>query len=112
MDIHRYRLHLIGAALVLLSALLALFYLALGVPKSSLGKSLSAEFAPLPIPAESLFLPAEPRIIPETILSREPRSEWTAEDAREFWTDLGALDPGPLESAARKEVDRLYASVR
>ena len=37
------------------------------------------------IPPEELFLPDEPDFLPDVILEREQRTEWTAEDAAPFW---------------------------
>jgi hypothetical protein len=40
-----------------------------------------------PIPAEELFLPDEPDYIPGALLERERRSNWTDENASEYWQD-------------------------
>jgi hypothetical protein len=40
-----------------------------------------------PIPAEDLFLPDEPDYIPGVLLQRDRRSNWTEEDASEYWQD-------------------------
>jgi hypothetical protein len=37
------------------------------------------------IPSEDLFLPDEPDFLPDIILERERREEWTDEDAMPFW---------------------------
>jgi len=37
------------------------------------------------IPPEDLFLPDEPDFLPDIILERERREEWTDEDAAPFW---------------------------
>ena len=39
------------------------------------------------IPAEELFLPDEPDFLPEVILQRERRTNWTEQDASEYWQD-------------------------
>lgn len=111
MDLHAYRLHLIGAGLVLLSVLAIVVYVSWGPEKRSLPDELSADFAPLPIPAEALFMPPEPDIIPKVLLSREPRAAWSKADAAPFWTDIGTIEQGPLEAAAEKEINSLFSSV-
>ncbi len=111
MDLRDNRLPLIGLGLLLLSLLLMLGYAIWGPKERSLPDKLSEDFAPLPIPEEALFLPAEPDVIPRTILSREPRRAWSAADAEAFWTDPATLNQGPLKTAAEKEMDGLYASV-
>ena len=40
-----------------------------------------------PIPAGEIFLPDEPDFLPGVLLERERRSNWTIEDASEFWQD-------------------------
>lgn len=110
-DPRPYRLHLLGALLALLSAFAVLLYAALGEKEPALAQRLSADFAPLPVRPESLFPPAEPEIVPPALLSREPRSGWTAADAAPFWTDPGAMQTAPLEAAAKAEIDRLFGSV-
>ena len=111
MDLHAYRLHLIGAGLVLLSVLAIVVYVSWRPGTRSLSDELSADFAPLPIRAESLFLPSEPDIIPKVLLSREPRAAWTKAEAAPFWTDIGTIEQGPLEAGAEKEISDLFASV-
>jgi hypothetical protein len=108
MNLRAYRLPLIGVALVLLSLLAALAYAAFGSRGPSLPDRLSAEFAPLPVREEALFLPAEPDIVPKIILSRQPRSAWSQADAAPFWTDPAGLDQGPLLEAAEKEIRKLF----
>jgi hypothetical protein len=39
------------------------------------------------IPAEEIFLPDEPDFLPGVLLGREQRTEWTEEDAQEYWQD-------------------------
>ncbi len=41
----------------------------------------------IPIPSEEIFLPEEPDFVPGVILDRERRTEWTENDAREYWRD-------------------------
>ena len=114
-----YRLHALRAALVLLSLLAAAAYFLFERSRSapsagsgkSLGAELSAEFAPLPVDADQLFLPAEPDLLPAAILAREPRSAWTADEAAAFWTDPSVLDPAPLDAAVDAVVDSMLAEV-
>ncbi len=115
MDLRPYRLHLIGAALVLLSILIVLMYLVLGsvaaTKKTSLPAEFTADFAPRPIPENYLFFPSEPEIIPKVILSREKRSSWSASDSAPFWTDPQMIDQGPLIEAAEKSIKKVFDSV-
>jgi len=41
----------------------------------------------IPVPSEEIFLPEEPDFVPGVILERERRTEWTEEDAKEYWRD-------------------------
>jgi hypothetical protein len=41
----------------------------------------------IPIPPEEIFLPEEPDFVPGVILDRERRTEWTENDAQEYWRD-------------------------
>lgn len=61
------------------------------------------------IPAEDLFLPAEPDYVPEFILEREPRSSWSAEDIRPYWRSPANSEywRGEIKSA----VDKLMEGV-
>jgi len=40
-----------------------------------------------PIPPEELFLPDEPDFLPEVILERDRRLDWTEQDASQYWQD-------------------------
>ncbi|GHU08895.1 hypothetical protein FACS1894151_05630 [Spirochaetia bacterium] len=78
-----------GAAGVLLICIIVLL---LNLGHAPAADTLSAEFAPLPVPPEELFLSDEPDFVPGVLLEREPRAYWTAEDALPYWTD--PLDKG------------------
>jgi hypothetical protein len=39
------------------------------------------------IPPEEIFLPEEPDFIPGVLLERERRTNWTEQDAAEYWQD-------------------------
>ncbi|MDR2943136.1 MAG: hypothetical protein LBV17_11155 [Treponema sp.] len=41
----------------------------------------------VPIPPDEIFLPEEPDFVPGVILERERRTEWTEQDALEYWRD-------------------------
>jgi hypothetical protein len=41
----------------------------------------------IPIPPDEIFLPEEPDFVPGVILERERRTEWTEQDALEYWRD-------------------------
>jgi hypothetical protein len=42
---------------------------------------------PQALSTEDFFLPYEPDFVPGVLLEREPKSGWTEEDARPYWTD-------------------------
>lgn len=110
----RFRPYLLAGAFLVASGLMVLAYLAFGTGSSSsrLSKDLSAEFAPLPLSAEDLYLPLEPEIIPGTIPFRARRQVWKRTDAAPFWTDPAQLDQAPLRAAASAEVDALLDHLR
>lgn len=41
----------------------------------------------IPIPEEEIFFHEEPDFLPDVILERERRSEWTKDDASLYWQD-------------------------
>jgi hypothetical protein len=41
------------------------------------------------LPPEELFLDDEPDFLPDLLPERERRNEWSADDARPYWTDPG-----------------------
>lgn len=51
------------------------------------GRDFAESFAPMVIPGEEIFLPREPDFVPEVLFYREPKEEWTLEDASSYWTD-------------------------
>jgi hypothetical protein len=61
------------------------------------------------IPAEELFIPAEPDFVPEFLPAREPRSSWSVEDIRPYWKnpENTELWRGEIKSA----VDKLMEAV-
>jgi hypothetical protein len=42
----------------------------------------------LSIPADEIFIPAEPDFVPGRLLDHEPRGAWGAEEAAPYWEDL------------------------
>jgi len=67
------------------------------------------------IPADELFIPSEPDFVPEFLLERNPRSNWSIEDIRSYWKNPGAgIDsgsPGWWQGAVRSAVDELMQGV-
>jgi len=63
------------------------------------------------IPAEDLFLPAEPDFVPNVMLDRERRTQWTADDAMPWWQD--PLKDGEQEwrDQIEKTVDEIMENV-
>jgi hypothetical protein len=79
-----------GGALVLILGCLAVVLIQnhIGRVKSqAAAKELADSFKALAISPEDFFLPEEPDLLPEFIPERPPRSVWTADDARLYWTD-------------------------
>jgi len=58
----------------------------------------------VPIPAEELFLPDEPDYVPGVLLEREQRTNWTDEDATEYWQD-------PLKYGEEQWREKIEASI-
>ena len=56
------------------------------------------------IPAEELFLPDEPDFVPDVILGREKRTQWTADDAKPWWQD-------PLKDGEQEWRDQIEKTV-
>ena len=57
-----------------------------------------------PIPSEELFLPDEPDYIPGVLLKRDRRSNWTEENAMEFWQD-------PLKNGEEQWREKIESSI-
>jgi hypothetical protein len=66
---------------------------------------------PLSIPQEDFFLPDEPDFLPEVLLEREPRSEWTPDDALPFWKDPLHEDPEKWRGRIEMVIDELLEGV-
>jgi hypothetical protein len=58
----------------------------------------------LAIPAEELFLPDEPDFLPTILLERERRTNWTEQDAVEYWHD-------PLKSGEEQWREKIEAAI-
>ncbi|WP_461246162.1 hypothetical protein [Treponema sp. R6D11] len=57
-----------------------------------------------PIPPEELFLPDEPDYIPGVLLKRDKKSNWTEEDAMEYWQD-------PLKNGEEQWREKIESSI-
>ncbi|MDR0376153.1 MAG: hypothetical protein LBH85_10640 [Treponema sp.] len=84
-----------GALVVLLCLLTGILFLQRNIKKNAdvqrsrletAQMSLRATSDAPSIPAEDIFPPNEPDYLPNVILERDPRV-WSAEDAREYWTN-------------------------
>jgi hypothetical protein len=60
---------------------------------------------------EELWLPAEPLDIPAVQLSREGRSKWSVEEAKQWYTEPGDAALDELEAVSRKQIDEILESV-
>jgi hypothetical protein len=78
-----------GAALIIVVLLIILAVERHSPPKAKTpARPDAAEaFKERSVSPDEFFMPGEPDFVPEVILGREPRSGWTEEDARPFWTD-------------------------
>ncbi|MCL2479494.1 MAG: hypothetical protein FWF22_08330 [Treponema sp.] len=63
------------------------------------------------IPADELFYPAEPDFVPSLLL-KEPRSSWTADDLVPFWQDPGKNHEDEWRQIAADSVDKLMEGVK
>ncbi|MDR2483390.1 MAG: hypothetical protein LBD08_07145 [Treponema sp.] len=102
----------LGAVVVVCAAALAAALLAdTGSEPETPGREISGSLSPRAIPAEELFLPDEPDFLPEVLLSRDRREQWTVEDALPYWTDpLGGESAPPL-NRMRRIVDTIMERV-
>ena len=100
----------LGGAVCILIILAALM-LANRAGKSGGAGDLLAVRAGPAIPAEDLFLPAEPDFLPEVLLEREPRRPWTAEDAAPYWKNLKDRRGDEWREESGAVIDELMESV-
>jgi hypothetical protein len=91
------------AGLVLVLVLLPAVFLLAAAGSPPAEEPRTADFGPVPIPREELFLPEEPDFLPPVILEREQRDLWTAEDAEPFW--YNPLEDG--EEEWRRQVEKV-----
>lgn len=61
------------------------------------------------IPAEELFIPAEPDFLPDFLPAREPRSSWSVEDIRPYWKN--PENPEFWRGEIKSAVDKLLEAV-
>ena len=66
----------------------------------------------LPIPAGELFLPDEPDFVPGVILQRERRTNWTEEDAGEFWQDPLRFGEGQWRENIETAIDEFLERIQ
>lgn len=67
--------------------------------------------APIPIPAEEIFLPDEPDFIPGVLLEREQRASWSEDDAAVFWRDPLVYGEEPWREKIETAVDEFLERV-
>jgi hypothetical protein len=70
-----------------------------------------AELFRMELPAEELFLGDEPDFLPEVLLEREQREEWTADDARPYWIDPADEGDKIYEDMIGVVVDRIMERI-
>ncbi|MCL2599808.1 MAG: hypothetical protein FWD88_01305, partial [Treponema sp.] len=63
------------------------------------------------IPPEELFLPNEPDFVPEVLLGREQRTEWTVEDAEPWWQNPLVEGEEQWRYRIERMVDEIMESV-
>ncbi|MCL2191449.1 MAG: hypothetical protein FWB79_05630 [Treponema sp.] len=63
------------------------------------------------VPPEELFLPDEPDFVPGVMLGREPRDEWTAEDAEPWWRNPLAGGEERWRAGIESTIDEIMESV-
>jgi hypothetical protein len=63
------------------------------------------------VPAEDLFLPAEPDFLPEALLEREPHRPWTTEDVAPYWENLKDGHENEWRAESSAVIDDLMESV-
>jgi hypothetical protein len=64
-----------------------------------------------PIPPETLWIPSEPLAVPGVLLSREPRAQWSAEDAKEWYTVPDDALLSDLAAVSARKIDEILESV-
>jgi hypothetical protein len=103
------RFGLIGVGVIVLAVVLSIvvFHLKAAGAKPS---GDSALFPAVNVPDEAFFAPDEPDFLPPVILDREPKKQWTNEDAAPFWTDPATLDDN-WSDKVEKYVDTLLEGV-
>ena len=96
-----------GALVVLLLILI----IAAGISSSGKRRRASpdAVAGSLTIPAEELFIPAEPDFVPEFIFERERRRFWSLEDIRPYWRIPDSSDRWREE--IKSAVDKLMEGI-
>jgi hypothetical protein len=78
------------------------------VRKSALAAETQKKSALLP---EELWFPQEPLSVPGVQLSRATRAQWTAEDAKRWYTVPDEASLEGLRAASQKQIDELLESV-
>ena len=96
------------AGLIVLVIILSvvLFAANVGKPKKNASPAMAAGPS---VPAEDLFMPAEPDSLPEFLLEREPRSSWSLEDIRPYWRSPG--NPEYWRDEVKTAVDEIMEGV-
>ena len=62
------------------------------------------------IPVEDLFMPSEPEFLPDYLLEQEPRSSWSIEDIRPYWT--APANPEIWRNEIRAAAERFLEGAR
>ena len=102
------RMFLILGGSVILLVLLMVFFVASRTQRMKRDSFNDIASGPY-IPAEELFIPAEPDFIPDFLPGREPRYSWSAEDIRPHWRS--PTDQDFWRNEIRSAVDKLLEGV-
>jgi hypothetical protein len=97
----------LGAALLVLAALGA-------GRRAERGSAPSPGAAAVPapdVPAEELFIPAEPDFLPAFLLEQEPRHAWSAGDVQPYWKNPGDANGELWREEIRRGVDAIMEGV-
>ena len=94
-----------------LAVLFLVLVIAAGISNSKKRRMASPDtvVGTLTIPAEELFIPAEPDFVPEFIFEREKRRFWSLEDIRPYWKIPDSSDRWREE--IKSAVDKLMEGI-
>jgi hypothetical protein len=97
------------AALIAIPRLIA--YKPKPAPNSNASRTRDNAPAPLAVPQEDFFYPEEPDFLPKVLLDREPRRNWTPQDASPFWKEPAGEDPQEWRGHIETVINELLEGV-